>query len=67
MPHDAKSETESNGVILESGEFIRTRPDGMKRLKLEVGSKVIARGELRMIVLGTLLVEARDINRATIK
>jgi hypothetical protein len=45
---------EPNGVVLESGEFIHTRPHGMKKLKLDVGSKVVAYGELRMTVLGTL-------------
>jgi len=34
-----------NGVLLESGEFIHARPHGMKKLKLEVGSKVVAHGE----------------------
>lgn len=54
---------EPNGVILESGEFIHTRPPGMKKLKLEVGSKVVAHGELRMTVLGTPLLEAHEVNR----
>ncbi len=54
---------EPNGVILESGEFIHTRPPGMKKLKLEIGSKVVAQGEVRMTVLGTLLMEADRVNR----
>ena len=58
---------EPNGVILESGEFIHTHPDGMKELKLEVGSKVIAHGESRMTVLGTPLIEAREVNRVTLE
>jgi len=58
---------EPNGVILESGEFIHTRPPGMKKLKLEVGSKVVAHGEMRMTVLGTPLIEAREVNRVTIE
>jgi hypothetical protein len=33
-----------NGVILESGEFIHTRPPAMQKLQLEVGSKVSAHG-----------------------
>jgi len=57
---------EPNGVMLESGEFIHTRPPGMKKLKLEVGSKVVAHGELRMTVLGTPLLEAHKVNRVTI-
>jgi len=58
---------EPNGVILESGEFIHTRPHGMKELKLRVGSKVEARGERRMTALGTGLIEAERVNRVTIK
>ncbi len=54
---------EPNGVILETGEFIHTRPPGMKKLKLKAGSKVVARGELRMTVLGNPLIEADEVNR----
>jgi hypothetical protein len=57
---------EPNGVILESGEFIHTRPLGMRKLKLEVGSKVVANGEIRMTVLGTPLIEAHEVNRVTL-
>src|SRR5882672_6256109 len=58
---------EPNGVVLESGEFIHTRPHGMKKLKLDVGSKVVAHGEVRMTVLGTPLIKAREVNRVTIE
>ncbi len=58
---------EPNGVILESGEFIHTRPHGMKKLKLRVGSRVVAYGERRMTVLGTTLIEAHEVNRVTIE
>jgi hypothetical protein len=58
---------EPNGVVLESGEFIHTRPHGMKKLKLDVGSKVVARGEVRMTVLGTPLIEAHEVNRVTLE
>jgi hypothetical protein len=57
---------EPNGVILESGEFIHTRPPGMKKLKLDVGSRVVARGEMRMTVLGTPLIEAHEVNRVAL-
>ena len=57
---------EPNGVILESGEFVHTRPHGMKKLKLDVGSKVTAHGEVRMTVLGTALIEANEVNRVTL-
>jgi hypothetical protein len=58
---------EPNGVILKSGEFIHTRPHGMKKLKLKVGSKVTASGELRMTVLGTSLIEAHEVNRVSME
>jgi len=58
---------EPNGVILDSGEFIHTRPSGMKKLRLRVGAKVVARGERRMTILGTGLIEAREVNRVTIE
>jgi hypothetical protein len=57
---------EPNGVILQSGEFIHTRPPGMKKLKLQVGSTVVAHGPVRTTVLGTALVEAREVNRMTL-
>jgi hypothetical protein len=57
---------EANGVMLESGEFVHTRPPGLKKLKLELGSKVVARGEMRMTVLGTPLIEAHEVNRVTL-
>ena len=52
-----------NGVILETGEFIHLKPHGMNEAKLKVGSKVNAVGEVKMTVLGTRLLEARQINR----
>ena len=58
---------EPNGVILESGEFIHTRPLGMKKLHLHVGSKVIAHGEARMTILGTSLLEAHEVNRVPLE
>jgi hypothetical protein len=58
---------EPNGVILKSGEFIHTRPHGMKKLKLRIGSKVDAHGERRMTVLGTALIEATEVNRVNIE
>lgn len=58
---------EPNGVILESGEFIHTRPHGMKQLKLQIGSKVVAHGEARLTILGTALIEAHEVNRVTIE
>ena len=53
---------EPNGVVLESGEFVHLRPHGMEKSGLKVGDKVIARGERRLTVLGTTLLEAHEIN-----
>jgi hypothetical protein len=58
---------EPNGVVLESGEFIHTRPHGMKKLKLQIGSRVVAHGEVRTTVLGTALIEAHEVNRVTLE
>ncbi len=57
------SHGQPNGVILETGEFIHLRPHGMTEAKLKVGSRVNAVGEIKMTVLGTRLLEARQINR----
>jgi hypothetical protein len=57
---------EPNGVILESGAFIHTRPHGMRKLKLQVGSKVVVRGEVRKTVWGSDLIGAHEVNRVTL-
>jgi hypothetical protein len=57
---------EPNGVVLKSGDVVHLRPHGMKKSGLKVGAKVVAQGERRMTVLGTTLLEAREINRVTI-
>jgi hypothetical protein len=54
---------EPNGLVLKSGAFIHTRPSGMKLLNLGVGMKVTAHGKLRATVLGTVLMEAHEVNR----
>jgi hypothetical protein len=46
---------------------IHTRPHGMKKLKLDVGSKVVAHREVRMTVLGTPLIEAHEVHRVTLE
>lgn len=51
-----------NGVVLESGEFIHLRPHGMAAVGVGVGAKLSARGELRMTVLGTRMLEAHHAN-----
>jgi hypothetical protein len=54
---------QANGVILESGEFIHLRPHGMLQAGLVIGAKVNALGTVRMTVLGTRMLEARQVNR----
>lgn len=51
-----------NGVVLVSGEFIHMRPHGMAAVGLGVGAKVRAVGDERMTVLGTRMLEARQVN-----
>ena len=54
---------EANGVVLDSGDFIHTKPDGMATLKLEVGDRVEADGEARPLITGAgRVVEARVVN-----
>jgi hypothetical protein len=57
---------EPNGVVLESGDFVHLRPHGMEKSGLKIGAKVVATGERRMTVLGTTLLEAREINHVKI-
>lgn len=57
---------EPNGVVLETGDFVHLRPHGMEKAALKVGDRVVARGERRTTVLGTILLEARQVNRMTI-
>jgi hypothetical protein len=53
----------ANGVLLDSGDFVHTKPDGLLRLGLEIGSFVRAEGEARMLVTGAgRVVEARVVN-----
>jgi hypothetical protein len=57
---------EPNGVVLESGDFVHLRPHGMEKSGLEVGAQIVAKGKRRMTVLGTTLLEAREINHVKI-
>jgi len=54
---------EPNGVILDGGEFVHLRPQGMVRLGLEVGARVTAVGAVSDTVLGTRMLEAHRVNR----
>ena len=51
-----------NGVVLDTGEFIHMRPHGMAAVGLGLGAKVRAVGEVRMTLLGSRMLEARQVN-----
>ncbi|SFM75123.1 hypothetical protein [Variovorax sp. OV329] len=52
-----------NGVVLDSGDFVHTRPGGFEKLGLEVGDKLVAQGDARPLVTGTgRVIEARRVN-----
>lgn len=55
-----------NGVVLEGGEFIHLRPHGMALAGLGLGSKVQAVGQLKRSVLGTVMMEAHQVNKISI-
>ena len=53
---------EANGVVLDSGDFIHLKPEGMKRADLKVGDQVTAEGTAGMMPLGQQVVEAKTVN-----
>jgi len=53
---------EANGVVLESGDFIYLKPEGMKRVALKVGDQVTAEGKSALMPLGQQVIEAKTIN-----
>jgi hypothetical protein len=55
---------ESNGVILDGGEFIHLKPDGMKKTGLKVGQQVTVRGKRKPSQSGSWAVEAEIVNGA---
>lgn len=60
--HPLRKAWPAQRVVLESGEFIHLRPHGMAAISLGVGAKLSAKGELRMTVLGTRMLEAYQAN-----
>jgi hypothetical protein len=57
---------EANGVVLDSGDFIHTRPDGMKLLRLQVGDAVEADGDAQRLADDTgWAVDATTVNGKT--
>jgi hypothetical protein len=52
-----------NGVVLDSGDFVHTRPDGLARLGLQIGDAVHAEGAAQPLATGNgRVIEARRIN-----
>jgi hypothetical protein len=60
-PHGA-----ANGVVLESGDFIHMKPEGMKKIDLKAGDQVTAEGQGGTMPLGQQVVEARTVNGTSI-
>jgi hypothetical protein len=52
----------ANGVVLDSGDFIYLKPEGMKKLDLKVGEQVTAEGTASLMPLGQQVVEAKTVN-----
>ena len=50
-------------MVLKTGEFIHMRPHGMAQVGPGFGTKASAVSEVRMMVQGTRLLEAREVNR----
>lgn len=56
-----------NGVVLDSGDFVHTRPDGFARLGLRIGDRVRAEGASRPLVSGEgRVLEATRVNGRTL-
>ena len=53
---------EANGVLLDTGDFVHLKPGGMKRSGLELGQRVVARGEARTFGAGRTAIDARSVN-----
>ncbi|MDP9901336.1 hypothetical protein [Variovorax ginsengisoli] len=59
---------EPNGVVLDTGDFVHTKPDGLARLGLKVGDKVKAEGRTQPLSTGGgRVVEATQVNGKPVK
>jgi len=59
---------EANGVVLDTGDFVHTRPDGLARLGLKIGDKVRAEGRAHLLVTGEgRVVEAARVNGRSVR
>ncbi|RYY69998.1 MAG: hypothetical protein EOO24_50195 [Comamonadaceae bacterium] len=53
----------ANGVVLDNGDFIHTKPEGLDKLGLKIGDKVKAEGAARPLITGTgRVIEAHSVN-----
>ncbi|WP_428383504.1 hypothetical protein [Nevskia ramosa] len=53
----------ANGVVLDNGDFIHTKPEGLARLGLKIGDQVKAEGMARPLVTGSgRVIEATRVN-----
>ncbi len=53
---------EANGVVLDTGDFVHLKPDGMKQVGLQVGQPVTARGKGRPTATGGKAIDAEVVN-----
>jgi hypothetical protein len=53
---------EPNGVVLDSGDFVHLKPEGMRQSGLAVGAAVKAEGPARPMALGGQVIEAEVVN-----
>jgi hypothetical protein len=59
---------EANGVVLDNGDFIHTKPAGMRRLRLKIGDAVAADGDARRLADDTgWAVDATSVNGRAVK
>lgn len=59
---------EANGVVLDTGDFVHTRPDGLARLGLKIGDKVRAEGRAQPLTTGEgRVVEAARVNGRSVR
>lgn len=57
-----------NGVVLDSGDFVHLKPEGMKRLGLKVGDAVVAHGDAHALATGSgWAVEAVEVNGRSVR
>jgi hypothetical protein len=53
---------EPNGVVLNNGDFLHLKPDGMKKVGLRVGQEVTAEGKARLTLPGHRVIEVEVVD-----